>query len=297
MGPDLQATTPTRALLGGIGAEIPLGTGVEPDETADDFGSRVSSLSPEAICPGQAQIREVVNYRKFPWSALVYVRASYRRFGNKPLVISGSGWMVAPGLIMTAAHNVYKHAMDQGSRRAIKVEVFSGYAAGERRMGARTDIAEDDVLFSPRFASGQPFNRPFDYAFLRVRDAAFTRSIGRPLPAAVVPEGCRDAVLVSGYPVPSGAGVHLRAGRMHTGENFMAQGGRGATHRYSIQTLGGQSGGPVIWVNPTDHTEIASIGIHVHGRCPFNMARRIDVPLYELTQQLARDILARGVGV
>ncbi|MEM7768098.1 MAG: serine protease [Pseudomonadota bacterium] len=278
--------------LGGEGPDMALETPVDPGETEDDFGSRASMMSPETICPGQAQIHEVINYRKYPWSALVYVRAHYRRFGNDPLVISGTGWMVASGLVITAAHNVFKHTMTPGARRAIKVELFSGYAQGERQMAARTEIEARDVLFSPRFAEGPPINRPYDYAFLRVRDGGFTASVGRPLPLVVVEPGCRDSVLIGGYPVPAGAGIHLRKGRLHTGDRGLAPGGNAVTLRYAIQTLGGQSGGPVIWVNPADHSQIAAIGIHVHGECPCNMARRIDPGLFELAQRLAS-----GVGV
>ncbi|MEM0985466.1 MAG: serine protease [Pseudomonadota bacterium] len=296
MGFDPLTPPPTTPILLGDGEDMALSTPADPKETEDDFGSRASAMTPEAICPGQAQIREVVNYRKWPWSAVVYIRAHYRRFGNDPMVISGSGWMMAPGLIVTAAHNVFKHAMAPGSKRAMKVEVFAGYALGEPMMGARTEISEADVLFSPRFAQGQPINRPFDYAFLRVRDPNFIASIGRPLPLAVVAPGVRDSVLVGGYPVPAGAGIHLRRGRMHTGDRELAPGGDPVTLRYAIQTLGGQSGGPVIWVNPADHSQIGAIGIHVHGECPCNMARRIDPALYDLAQSLAGQSPGRGAG-
>jgi len=292
MGFDPHQPPPTGSLIAGIGEEIALSTPADPGETADDFGSRACGGAPEAMCPGQARIREVINYRRYPWSALVYVRARFQRFANDPLVISGTGWMVAPGLIMTAAHNVFKHTMAPGARRAIGVEVFSGYALGERMMGARAEIGEQDVLFSPRFADGPPINRPFDFAFLRVRDPGFIASVGRPLPLAVVDPGCRDGVLIGGYPVPAGRGMHLRRGRLHTGDRELAPHGDEVTLRYAIETLGGQSGGPVIWVNPADHSEIAAIGIHVHGECPCNMARRIDPALFELARSLAG-----GVGV
>ncbi len=279
--------SPIEALVAGTGEEIALEQPAEPDETADDFGSRACGGALEAICPGQAPLREVINYRKFPWSALVYVRAQFRRFANDPLVISGSGWLVAPGLIMTAAHNVFKHTMVPGARRAIAVEVFAGYALGEARMAARATIHEQDVLFSPEFADGPPMNRPFDFAFLRVRDPDFLAAVGRPLPLAVVDPDCRDSVLVGGYPVPAGRGFRLRRGRLHTGDRDLAPHGDAVTLRYAIQTLGGQSGGPVIWVDPANHSRIAAIGIHVHGRCPCNMARRIDPALFELTRNLA----------
>ncbi len=275
-------------LIEGLGAPLSLDTPLG-ETTAGDLGSRAGHLAPEAICPGQAQMREVVNFTRYPWSSLVYVRCTYRRFGAPPMTISGTGWLAAPGLVVTAAHNVYKHDLAEGLRRAVAVELIAGHAGPGSPVAATARVAPGDILYSPRFADGPALNRRQDFCFLRVRDPAFTEVVGRPLPLAVVEEGCRDSVLVSGYPVPVGAPIRVRTGRLHTGEGRMAPGGGTLTHRYAIQTLGGQSGGPVIWVNPDDHDEIAAIGIHVHGECPFNMARRIDAELLGLAERLVRD--------
>lgn len=281
-----RATEPgLQRLIDGLGAPLRLDTPLD-ETTAGDIGSRAGHLAPEAICPGQARMREVVNFTLYPWSALIYVRCTFRRFGAPPMTISGSGWLAAPGLVVTAAHNVYKHDLAEGLRRAVAVEVIAGHSGPGGQVAARARVAPEDILYSPQFTLGPALNRRQDFCFLRLRDPAFSAAVGRPLPLGVVEEACRDSVLVSGYPVPVGGQIRVRSGRLHTGEGRMAPGGGTITHRYAIETLGGQSGGPVIWVNPEDHDDIAAVGIHVHGECPFNMARRIDTELLGLAERL-----------
>lgn len=210
----------------------------------------------------------VTNITVKPWRPLSCLSLVFADVGGDRDIV-GSGILVAPSVILTAAHNLYSlrtraftksayahvgthNGQHSATARIKRVEICPGYS----------DFAPDDI---------QRYR--YDFGIAKVESNALMEWSGEFLDVAnqaPLPDDelARSVLNVAGYPVEAGPtklkfhfGQPLRDTISPT--NF----------RYRMDTTEGQSGGPVFrYVAATQ--QVAYAGVHVGGDARGNIARR-----------------------
>jgi glutamyl endopeptidase len=188
--------------------------------------------------------------------------AIFINYSGKPGQSLGTGVMIAPRLVLTAAHNLY----DLETGRAItggtiKVGLINGQSSAESTI-------EDTIvpeLYKSQSASGTE-KYAFDFGLILLKDdaahdwAQTTWPIDRMHPPSDDALGL-GRLIVAGYPAELGAsGTTIMVGYGPLKKDGVAA----RSIAYDIDTTGGQSGSPVFRYD--GNTKLASIvGIHVAG--------------------------------
>lgn len=206
------------------------------------------SAAAEAIILADDRVRVMdTTVNPFRWLCRLEITAST---GSKWL---GTGWFIAPGVIVTAGHCVYMHnhggwvqsiAVHVGQNETIvQRSITATQFATTRGWAERRDATNDyGVIFVS--AGGQGY---FGYGVLG--DTLISGALGN----------------ITGYPQDKPAGSlwgHTKQMQPPTSKNLF----------YEIDTFGGMSGAPVvIW----DGQDYVAIGIHNYGDTTANSASRI----------------------
>lgn len=207
-----------------------------------------------------------------PWRPLVCMRI---KAPGEFLI--GSGLLIKPNVILTAAHNVYRlNSQSYATSIVAHVGVTTDGKAGAEAIGARVQCPPQYVAAA---GPNDPTRLAFDFAVIHLASDAlgkWTRPDSIPdvlsQPAMSEPELRAARLTLAGYPVYDGKPIVLRKclGRI------LSTTGTGLI--YDMDSLPGQSGGPVFRVNePTKSITFA--GVHTTGQEIENRARRWDASM------------------
>jgi V8-like Glu-specific endopeptidase len=234
------------------------GTAVERAAVRANVDNRVML---ESIIGNDDRVR-VTNNTLYPWRCVCSLLITAQS-GTQYI---GTGWLVAPRLVLTAGHCVYMS--DEGGWGS-SIEVVPGRDATTRPFGSA--LSRD-----LRSVTGwtQDNNSDCDYgAILLPADKRFGEQLGW-FGYAVRPDDyLRQITLnLSGYPGDGGKAPNQVQGTQW----FNSRGVLDVMPRqitYEIDTFGGQSGAPV-WEMAADGTRYG-VAIHTHGMTVSNGATRI----------------------
>jgi V8-like Glu-specific endopeptidase len=202
-----------------------------------------------------------------PWRPLVCLRM---RYADGSLGV-GTGILITPTVILTAAHNLY--ALDLGKfveAAVAEVGVKNGAPGAQARI-KRVEVCPGYTRQSAR----NPARYSLDFGVAKVDSDALFRWAGEVVPVHEQ-EPVRDDELeksllnVAGYPDREGAL------KLKTDAGGVLKGTLSAANfRYKIDTMPGQSGGPVFRFHK-DSGQFVYAGVHVAGDAASNLARRYD---------------------
>jgi len=202
-----------------------------------------------------------------PWRPLVCLRMRYAD-GSHAV---GTGLLIGPDLILTAAHNLF--ALDLGKfveSAVAEVGVKNGVAAASARF-KRVDVCPGYTRQSLR----NPSRYSVDFGLARVDSDALHRWAGmyvdvlaqEPIPNN---ELAQSLLNVAGYPDREGPLT------LKTDSGGALPGTLTASNfRYKMDTMPGESGGPVFRYHK-DTGAFVYAGVHVAGEAASNLARRYD---------------------
>lgn len=205
-----------------------------------------------------------------PWRPLVCLRLRYSD-GAEGI---GTGILIAPDVILTAAHNLYAlHLRTFVRSAAAMVGVKDGVAAAEARV-KRVEVCPG---YTAKSAS-DPTRYKLDFGVARVESTALHLWAGEVADVAEqVPlddEALKASRLnVAGYPDREGSL------KLKTDSGPIVADTLSATNfRYRMDTMPGQSGGPVFRYL-ADTKTLNYAGVHVAGDSDSNLARRYDTEM------------------
>lgn len=213
----------------------------------------------------------VIAVEDWPWRPLVALDITYAD-GSTAV---GTGVLIAPQWILTAAHNLY--ALDLG-KLARSVNARVGVAGRESRAEAAITWAGVDPRY-PNMQRSDPARYHVDYGLARLDSTALHDWAGDVFDiAAMSPLGDselrRSRVNIAGYPDPErrgGRSLVLKTGNGQPLAELLSP----TRFAYQIDTEIGQSGAPVFRYDAASGT-VAIAGIHVggFGSRNFNLACR-----------------------
>ena len=215
-----------------------------------------------------------------PWRPLVCMRIT-----APGEFLIGSGILIRPNVILTAAHNVYRlNSKSYATSIVAHVGVTTSGSAGAEAIGARVQCPPQYVMCA---GPEDPTRFAFDFAVIHLTTDAlgkWTRPESIPdilaQPPMSEPDLRAAQLTLAGYPVYNKDPIVLRKclGRIvsTTGTGLI----------YDMDSLPGQSGGPVFRVNEPSKS-ISFAGVHTTGQEIENRARRWDASM----QKTVRDWL------
>ncbi|CAP61901.1 uncharacterized protein PODANS_5_2000 [Podospora anserina S mat+] len=182
----------------------------------------------------------------------------------------GTGWLIAPDLLVTAGHNVFDWSgYGRGLGKAVDIKAYIGYHGRSNINSPIVQFRSGKVVVTNAQWVVDRNNRHADVAFVKL-DKPFTGNL-RLFTYKNTPESGDDMIGVVGYPADKT--LEDADGREEKGalmwEQFTSityvldsakNKGRGML-KYRISTFGGQSGAPVI----RKGSKQAVIGTHVYG--------------------------------
>ncbi|MEO0981570.1 MAG: trypsin-like peptidase domain-containing protein [Pseudomonadota bacterium] len=230
---------------------------------------------------GEDERRTIADVEKFPWRPLCLLRLQYSD-GQSAI---GTGLLIRPNLILTAAHNLF--ALDLKTfATAITAEV--GVKEGRAEAEARVNRVEVCPGYT-KVRAGDARAYTLDFGVARVDTTALHDWAGQTIDVlAHTPfrdgDLKRSRLNVAGYPDELG-GVRLKSadGPVRAGSV------KGPTFSYEMDTLAGQSGGPVFRYH-AEKEQVLYAGVHVAGGETANMARRFDGPMQRQVRAWVRDL-------
>ena len=209
------------------------------------------------------KVEEVQDNRKrvekpdiYPNSTNVFMEMFFGK-GREELVFNGSGVMVGPQHVLTAAHNVYDNKI---SEWAEYVKVSPGANSGSAHFGTSIVVG----AFVPKeYVDG---NHKHDLAFLVLSEDLGKQTGWATITALNDDEFEDTAFKVTGYPGDKEAGqLWEMEGRIADTEDEVL--------KHKIATVQGQSGSP-LWQTPKRKPPRV-VGVHVRGEDTWNEATRI----------------------
>lgn len=218
------------------------------------------------VIQGEDNRIRVGNTTDYPWrciASLLITAASGAQY-------VGTGWLVAPRLLLTAGHCVYM--TDEGGWVS-QIEVIPGRDANNRPFGSAISSAFRSVTGWTRDE-----NSEYDYgAILLPEDKRFGDQLGWFGYTAANDEHLSNLTAnLSGYPGDGG-----KTGIQGT-QWFHSRTLTGSTERqvtYDIDTVGGQSGAPV-WEMQQNGGRYG-VAIHTHGTSTYNGGTRITREVFD----------------
>ncbi|KAI8627468.1 trypsin-like serine protease [Xylariaceae sp. FL1651] len=189
----------------------------------------------------------------------------------------GTGWLIAPDLLVTAGHNVFNWAHgEEGLGRAVHIKCYIGYHG---RDSINSPIVQcrsaKKVVTTAEWLTSKD-NRHRDVAFIQV-DRAFEGNL-RVFSYKATPKAGDEMIGVVGYPadksITDSDGREEKGAMMYELFNDVQYNLEDKKNnalqmlKYRISTFGGQSGAPVIRKNAAQ----VAIATHVYGGGDKNQA-------------------------
>jgi V8-like Glu-specific endopeptidase len=219
----------------------------------------------ESIIGADDRVR-VTNNQLYPWRCVCSLLIT----AQSGTMYIGTGWLVAPRLVLTAGHCVYMS--DEGGW-AQQIEVMPGRDAANKPFGS---AISRDLRSITGWTNDN--NSDCDYgAILLPADKRFGEQLGW-FGYAVRPDDyLRQITLnLSGYPGDGGKD-HIDGTQWFHSRGVMDVQPRQIT--YDIDTFGGQSGAPV-WEMAANGSRYG-VAIHTHGGTVSNGATRITKEVFD----------------
>jgi V8-like Glu-specific endopeptidase len=214
-----------------------------------------------------------------PWRPLVCLQL---HSGGQTGV--GTGLLIAPDLILTAAHNLY--LLSSGKfidGITAQVGLRNGVAAAEARV-TRVEICPG---YNKLTGSDDPHRFMFDFGLARLATPALHKWAGATVDVLAQPplsdtELMKSWLNIAGYPLEAGSPLALKSC-----DGPVKPGTLDATNfAYEMDSLPGQSGGPVFRYHP-ESKRVVFAGVHVAGDASKNIARRYDASMRQQLQAWA----------
>lgn len=191
----------------------------------------------------------------------------------------GTGFLIAPGVVMTAAHVLHSHEHGPAVNVTFTSSCLQGVAS--RESTRVQTVGRSRVRVTRRWGEGDD-SIEGDYGIVLLPDAPWHKACGTLVPTEVEPAFVErharrgtDRFMVIGYPFDKPAGS-MWLGR----GGVLASPGKWVKHL--IDTMKGQSGAPLVAIlnDPASGRNVAhAIGIHSRESAwtlQYNVARRID---------------------
>lgn len=212
-----------------------------------------------------------------PWRPMVCFRI-FVPGADKPG--TGSGVLIAPNVVLTAAHNLHMLSARPG-RGFDPPKITAHVGVVSHDVGAAHAFVER-VATCPGYVEthrGDEGRYEFDFGLAWLRDDALHRwaqaAFDVPAQVPLRSDEILDAQLTAaGYPDAPGRKIELRFHSERQRVTSVAQTG----FRYTLDTEGGQSGGPVFRYH-NDNNACFLAGVHVAGGEGSNRARRYDASM------------------
>jgi len=206
-----------------------------------------------------------------PWRPLVCLQL---HSGSQTGV--GTGLLIAPDVILTAAHNLF--LLSSGKfidGITAQVGLKNGSPSAELR------VSRVEVCPGYNNLSGPDDSRRFmlDFGLARLPSNALHKWAGTTVDVLAQPplsdtELLKSWLNVAGYPLEGGGPLVLKS----CDGPVMAETLSAANFGYAMDSLPGQSGGPVFRYHPESKAVIFA-GVHVAGDSDKNIARRYDASM------------------
>lgn len=224
---------------------------------APPSGSEFDLHSARRRCPPHGNWRMVEDVTHPIHRAVCQIEILVNREGGGTDLYCGTGFLVAPRLVITAAHNLI-------SRNAC-FDLFFGRTPSGYVARARSGDAEPHPDYNGHDAL-------HDLAAIALPDDSVWRIIGKSIAcvSATKAELRTAPLMVAGYPIE---GLPLeKAGPGTQWANAGYAEGAIAPRKifYAIDTEDGMSGSPVLSL---DATAPAAVGVHIQGDCPNNRGK------------------------
>lgn len=214
------------------------------------------------------QRKKVKDVEVEPWRTLVCLRV--RHTDGESAV--GTGLMIAPNVVLTAAHNLYS--------LKLKKRIASGFGeVGVKDGASKADASIKFVRVRRKYTEMHPSDAAryrHDYGVAYLEGAALGAwckthidiAAQAPMPDT---ELHTSELTIAGYPLENGPlTLKSDAGRM------LAKTTTPTNFRYRMDTMPGQSGAPVFRYRDG---AFALAGVHVGGEVDYNLARRFDAEM------------------
>ncbi|MEB8086542.1 trypsin-like peptidase domain-containing protein [Staphylococcus pseudoxylosus] len=189
----------------------------------------------------------VENYTSYPYKTIVLLNMTFTN-----ITYIGTGTVIAPDTILTAAHNVYDSRLGGW---ATEITAYAGARANKATIG-KAKVDKKYVL--PEWINSQ--SSQHDLAVIKLKtslgDQTGTLGITNEMKLS-------EPIETAGYPADKGGWTLYKGnGLLKKITNFNVY--------YDIDTYGGQSGSPV-W-----NRDKKIIGVHAYGSSPLNFATKIN---------------------
>ncbi|MEY8599962.1 trypsin-like serine peptidase [Staphylococcus shinii] len=189
----------------------------------------------------------VKNYTSYPYKTIVLLNMTFTN-----ITYIGTGTVIAPDTILTAAHNVYDSRLGGW---ATEITAYAGATANKATIG-KAKVDKKYVL--PDWINSQ--SSQHDLAVIKLKT-----SLGEQTGSLGITDKMKlnEVIQTAGYPADKGGWtLYKGSGLLKKVTDFNIY--------YDIDTYGGQSGSPV-W-----NAENKIIGVHAYGSTPLNFATKIN---------------------
>jgi V8-like Glu-specific endopeptidase len=218
-----------------------------------------------------------------PWSALCRLKLD---FGDG-LPKEGTGSIIGPRTILTAAHNLYADG-----QCVVSITVVPGqFREGDRPFGKKST---NSFAFHAGYQSeDEDTAAQFDYGVVFLEDDTLTSLVGWSFPFQPIEDWRWEApdklgwINISGFPENSEGCLFWGKGKSKKGLDDHVINGNVILH--DVDTTPGQSGAPIYWVNGDDyrvlgiHTEYLDVkglnsGVRITDTIKGHLQRWVDEP-------------------
>lgn len=190
--------------------------------------------------------RRIKRVTQAPWSSICRLVSD----GDFISGVVGTGFFIAPQLVLTAAHCVFDNRRLGGKAQKVKIE-----APTIDSDNATITIGNSGAIHTPFLWNGANIEVQHDYAIIDLRHTQFfARSF---FPLASIPGFPGHFANIAGFPADRDHSQFMYHDAGIISDAFMG------TLRYKTDTGAGQSGGPVWCYTDNQDTNGKVVGIHI----------------------------------
>lgn len=224
------------------------------------FESETGGIVPFKVI-GQDDRQEVDNTSQYPYSAVCKLLIAFDQNGTTKAYV-GTGFLVSPDTVMTAAHCLFDHDSKLGWAKSIRV--IPGAASGLEPFGA---VSESRNLYVPK---AWTTHQSTDYDFGLIKLSQPLGEKAGYLKLITFPDAFQKNLSLAGYPFYTGEDPDTLRQYTAIGAALSKQGARTLLH--NIDASSGQSGSPIF----NSNNEVGAIHTFGQTKAEGNGATMID---------------------